>query len=241
MSKNPFFAEKMMPFIGKLMESVQKNNDIFVAKVLRNLSVWTRRLQIGIEKALEVGDQNCISSLTEDPSKFVKHVKDQCPEEHPTYFNNYRSFKFWEPHIEQIACLCSTTENENLLLELIRILNYFTVNDMAPYLSWTSISQKYSLLAIIRRCTIPAMNQIDLSIEAVILCNQICSHVEGSSLMTKAGLIRPILQLFDDCDEDTEFMLQVLCLCETLLPFDDARRELLLETGTLNITKVKPS
>lgn len=235
MSLNPFFAEKMMPFVGRLIGTVQKNHDTLVTKVLRNLSVWTRKLQIGIEKALEMGDQDFISPLTEDPSKFVKHIKDQCPKERPTYFNNYRSFKFWDPHIERIACMCSTIENEDLLLELMRILHNLTVNDMAPSLSWTSISQKYSILTIIKRCTVPAMNQIDLSMEAVILCNQICSHVEGSSLIAKPGVIRPIIQLLDDCDEDTEFMLQVLCLCETLLPFDDARKELLLETDLLQI------
>jgi hypothetical protein len=232
MSVIPMFAEQMMPSVEKLVDRVRENNDILLTKLLRNLSVWTRKLQIGIEIALETRNNNTISLLTKDHSKYVKQVKRECSEECPRYFNNYRSFKFWNQHIEQIASICSTTENEDLLIELIGVLNHLTINDMAPSLSWSTISQKYSLLALVRRCTVSGMNHTDMNIEAVILCNQICSHAEGASLIAKADVISSIIELCDDRDEDTEFLLQTLCLCETLLSFGDTRKELLINTGT---------
>lgn len=231
----PFFAEEMMPLIDKLIHHVLKNNDILSVKILRNLSVWTRRLQISIEIALENGDDRPISLLCKNPSRFVKHIERECPDECPMYFNNYRSFKFWDRHIEKIALKCSTTEEDDLLLELIGIINHFTINDMPPSLSWSSISQKYSLIALLRRCTVPGISHKDISMEAVILCNQICSHAEGVSLFGKSKLITSIVQLFDDCDGDTDFILQILCLCETLIPYDEQRKELLLETDVLQI------
>ena len=231
MSMTPFFAEDMMPLIGNLIYCVRESNDILLARLLRNLSVWTRRLQISIETALEAEDNSSISLLTKEPSKFVKHITHECPNECPIYFNNYRSFKFWDQQIELIASMCSTTEDDDLLLELIGILNHLTINDMAPSLSWCSISKKYSLSTLVRRCIIPGMNYIDMSIEAVILCKQICSHAEGASLILQTDVIRSIIQLCNDYRSDTEFRLQTLHLCETLLSFDDTSQELLTETG----------
>ena len=230
----PLFAENMMPLVDKLIHHVLQNNDILSAKILRNLSVWTRRLQISIEIALENGDNKPISLLCKDHSRFVKHIERECPDECPMFFNNYRSFKFWDRHIEKIALKCSIAEDDDLLLELIGIINHFTINDMPPSLSWSSISQKYSLIALLRRCTVPGISHIDIHMEAVILCNQICSHAEGASLFGKSKLITFMIQLIYDSEGGIDFILQILCLCETLMPYDEQRNELLLETGELN-------
>ncbi len=227
----PFFAEAMIPLIDKLIHQVLDRGDILSAKILRNLSVWTRRLQISIEQTLASKDDKSISLLTKDPSKYVKHVKQECADENPMYFNNYRSFKLWDRHIEKIASFCSHLDNDDLLLEVLSILNHLTINDMAPSLSWTSICHKYSIIPLLRRCTVPGMNHTDIYMEVVILCNQICSHVGGASLIGRAKLIRSIIQLCDECDEDTEFLFQILCLCETLICHDESRKEILFETG----------
>lgn len=233
MSVRPYFAEECMSLKEQLIERVSQLNDKFAAKILRHLVVWTRKLQISIETVLETSNFDCISTLTREPQKFVKPVKqDKSSDESQTYFNNYRSFKYWDGHIENIASMCiKVADNDELLLDLLGILNHLTINDMAPSLSWSTICDKYSLLPLLKRCIVPRMNQADIMVEAIILCNQICSHKDGALLFVQFRMIKSIFCLFEDCDDDTELLLQTLSLCETLLPFDDARKELLYETG----------
>ena len=236
MSTVPRFVEAMLPLIDNLVHQVLQKHNILAAKILRNISIWTRRLQIDIEMTLETADYTSINLTTRDPSKFVKHIEMECPDECPSYFNNYRSFKFWDRHIEKIASLCSKTINDNLLVELLSILNHFTINDMSPSLSWTSISQKYDIIPLLRRCTTPGMSCGDINMEAVILCNQICSHSEGASFLCNTKLISSLIQLYDGDDDDggdLELLHQILCLCKSLICYSDSRNELLLETGKL--------
>jgi hypothetical protein len=231
MTEQPLFAEAMMPWLKRLLHRVIEYNDVFSARILRNLSVWTRNLQIAIESALERGENNDIVGLTKDASKYVKHIERECPGECPMYFNNYRSFKYWNQHIENVAMKCSSTENEDLLLQLMGVLNHLTINDMISSLSWNAISQKASLCSLIRRCVVPGMSNFDLNLEAVILSNQICSHSEGAHLFRRSKLLSAMIGMCSDSDEDSEILLQVLCLCETLISYTELRTELLLDTG----------
>lgn len=215
-----------------MIDRLGRFNDRFAAKLLRNLVVWTRKLQISIETALQSGNFDAISKLTRDPSKFVKPVTLDSDGEYPTYFNNYRSFKFWDGHIENIVLMCTKAVDDNdLLLELLGILNHLTINDMIPSMSWSTICQKYSLFTHLKRCVIPRINKTDIIVEAIILCCQICSHKDGATLFLQSRMINSIMKILDDCDEDTELLLQTILLCETLLPFGDARMELLYNTG----------
>lgn len=221
-----------MSFRTELIDRLEQSNDRFAAKLLRHLVVWTRKLQISIETALETGNCDLISTLTQEPSKYVKPVKLDGAGESPTYFNNYRSYKFWEGHIERIVSMCTNVDdNEDLLLELIGILNHLTINDMVPSLSWSTICEKYSLLTLLKQCLVPRMNKVDVMVEAVILCNQICAHKDGALLFIQSRMVSSIVHILDDCDDDTELLLQTILLCETVLPFDDARKDLLYATG----------
>ena len=232
MSIKPYFAEEMICLKEALIDRLGRLNDRFAAKLLRNLVVWTRKLQMSIETALQSGNFNVISKLTRDPSKFVKPITLDSDDESPTYFNNYRSFKFWDRHIESITLMCTKAVDDNdLLLELLGILNHLTINDMAPSMSWSTICQKCSLFTHLKRCVIPRIVKTDIIVEAVILCCQICSHKDGVSLFVQSRMVNAIIKILDDCDEDTELLLQTILLCEILLPYGNAIMELLYDTG----------
>lgn len=224
------------------MSRVAEYEDVFLAKVIRNLSIWTRNLQIHIEQALISKNITDLLKHTRNSSKFIQHdlpnIKDKDGEgegdtrqESLKWFSQYASNKIWNNNISQIIAICTMSKNDELVLEMVGTLNQMTSNDMPPHMDWKSFIIEYSITALIQKWTIPGMNQIDLIMEAIILCNHMCVCKDCAHLISTSGIISTLLGIRVDHTEDKELLLQLLITCQTFLLFEETRNVLLLETG----------
>jgi len=237
-SLEPLCAEEMVGSIEKVMLRVAKYEDILLAKVVRNLSIWTRNIQVIIEQTLMSKDIIHLSKHTKNPSKFVSYILTNPQDK----FNNdnakskwsskYDSCQIWNNHMDQIIKICTISNKEDLVLEMVGTLNQMTCNDMPRHMNWKSLIIEHSITILIQKWAVLGINKKDLIMEAVILCKHVCICNDCAELISTSGIISALLQILDH-DEDDEILLQVLITCQTFIMFEKTRKTLLLESDTI--------
>jgi len=234
----------MVSSIGKLMSRVAEYEDVFLAKVVRNLSIWTRKLQINIEQALRYKNIIYLSKYTRNPSKFIHYTLSSTGDndgEHDTHqeplqwFSKYASCKIWNNCISQIIAICTLSKNnDDLILEMVGTLNQMTSSDMPLQMKWDTFIIEHSITSSIQKWTMPGMNQIDLIMEVIMLSNHMCVCDDCAHLISASGIISSSLGVVDYA-EDKEVLLQLLVTYQTFLLFEKTRNVLLLETGAVQL------
>lgn len=233
----PFHAEQMILSVGGMISQAIKNKDILLLKTIRNLSIWTHCLQIGIEDAIESEDFDSLLELTKNPSRFFSHLPQSDQEstgDMPRPISNYSACKFWNDHIESIAIACFNQENDDVVLELIGTLNHMTSDDMAASKNWASFMTEMNILDFILRILKQEQREIDMVLEVIILCSQMCDSVESAALLNDSTTIREILEIRTICEQDSEILLQLLDACHKLLSFEETRHNLLMKTDAFD-------
>ena len=240
MSLDPFCAEQMIPHVKKILQYVEQFNDKIIAKVIRNLSLWSRNLQCILNCAIRMSEPNLLQCLTKDPFKYLGRVscasKDTNEEGKCTYSSKYSSLQLWWSSVDKMASLSADMDREDLGLELLGALNHLTEDDLGNKYQpnpWFSFITENSLLSLAKNILTPGTSPSDLKLEAIILCNQICGACRDC---TKLFTLRPnpmfvlVSDMLHDCD-DVEIKVQLLCLMNHLLVCNETREELLAKTG----------
>jgi len=233
----PFHAEQMILSVGGMISQAIKNKDILLLKTIRNLSIWTHCLQIGIEDAVESEDYDSLLELTKSPSRFFSHLPqgdEESTGDTPQPLSNYSACRFWNDHVENIAIACFNQEDDNVVLELIGTLNHMTSDDMAASKNWASFMTEMNILEFISRILKQEEREIDMVLEVIILCSQMCDSVESAELLRDSNTIKEILEIRTICEQDPEILLQLLDACHKLLSFEETRHNLLMKTDAFD-------
>ena len=126
----------------------------------------------------------------------------------------------------------STTDNTDLLVEIIGTLNHLTLNDLPTSTSWEDIITDYSLVELMRNTIATGELSVDVYLEVIIFCSVLCESRSSASLLVGSTLINELLVVWEEVGGDAEIHLQILNLCEKLLSFEETRSTFLLGTGT---------
>ena len=112
----------MILHVEKFLDRIEEFSDLLLAKVVRNLSLWTRRLQHEIETFEK---ETVLASLTKSPSRFVQDLPDDITHHRDshTLMSKYQSCKFWNNHVDRITILFADNESEDISLEMLGTLN----------------------------------------------------------------------------------------------------------------------
>ena len=225
----------MISHAHAFLSCVDVSNDIILAKVVRNLAKWTHDVQQCIGMAFASGDSCLLSSMTSNPAKYLQYTKDQCIDTTAAPYAMYRELNYWSDTIPKIIQLCSASETGSVSLEMMGTLNHLTRLDLPISETWEAIIVQYSLISLLRKITIPGMNDADLKLEAIILCNQMCQCSASANLIAESNVLNDLLKDWEERDEDMEVHLHILTLCEKLLGFEGSRSTILLGTGKYNL------
>ena len=229
---DPLCAEQMINCIGGLVSRLRKHGDVLLAKILRNLSIWTRTLQSEIDVALETDDINMLSSFTKSPSLFIKpnYVIDEVTTSCGGNVSKYYDYKFWEGHVVHLTEITLSSQDSDLLVELLGTLNNLTVYDLPKNKTWWDHISEFSLTTFAAKLLMPEMEKDDVKLETLILCGEMCADRSSALHFSNSVLLGYIHNLWSISD-DNEFALQLLCVYQRFLRFDETRDVIMLDPG----------
>lgn len=221
----------MIPLTSSVVKSIQKSKCVMQVKVLRNLSKWTHDLQQQIGVVGTANNETNLKSITRYPDKYVTSSQGENEtSRNVDIYGKYKALRIWEESIPHFVKLLSTVEDDHLILELLATFNRLTMHDL-PSKSWhTSISHA-SLLRFIQRALTDEKQNMDIILEIIILCTELCNDHTCLEVMLEANIISQLLAVWDDCGDDEEIQLHLLTMCERVLFDEEGMSILLLSTG----------
>jgi len=232
LTSEPLWAEAVAPHIQALLDATTFLNSMLAGKVLRNISKWTRDLQQCIGLALKVHDEGLLNNTTRYPKQYFCYVHDHEIDWAADPYVKYKTLHNWRDAIPLLVSSLSTTDNTDLLVEIIGTLNHFTVNDLPTSTSWEDLITDYSLVEFMRNTIATGDLSVDVYLEVIIFCSVLCESRTSASLLVGSTLINELLVVWEEVGGDAEIHLQILNLCEKLLSFEETRSTFLLGTGT---------
>jgi hypothetical protein len=126
----------------------------------------------------------------------------------------------------------TTVNDDFLVLELWATFNRLTTHDHSSFMSQHhSLVSEMALLHFIQDMITAEMKNIDIILEIIILCAELCKDSACANIMFEKHIITNLLNFWEDCGDDEEIQLHLLILCEKLLCFDETKSALLLSTG----------
>ena len=208
------------------------SNSMLAAKVLRNISKWTRDLQQCIGLALKVRDEGMLNTITREPMQYFCFLNGHEVDWATDPYVKYKTLSKWKNAIPLLMSSLSTTDNTDLLVEVIGTLNHLTCYDLPTSTSWEDIITDYSLVELMRNTIATGELSVDVYLEVIIFCSVLCESRSSANLLVGSTLINELLVVWEEVGGDAEIHLQILNLCEKLLSFEETRSTFLLGTGT---------
>ena len=215
------------------MDKFVDSGDLLIAKVVRNVAQWTYDLQRCINAISLSKDQSRVRLMTHEPDQYVLSHGNK---EHGTTsdaFTLYQDKKFWSSRdrIPSNVRSCTTGDVDSLLLEKLGTLNHLTCFDMLSADKWDNLMSKYPLTALMRKVCHCDLSSIDIKLEAIILCTQICRYETCAKVMVESQVIINLIKIWEDCNGDAEVHLHILRIIEALLRFEGVRNSVMMGTG----------
>lgn len=181
------------------MKYVQKKQNNLFAKVLRNLSRRTHKIQFDIFSDTE-------SKLTVD---------------------SYKMKGYWSFNVPRLLDMTVSCENHDLLLEFIGILQNISVHDFPHGKSWADFIPQFSLCSFIAKLLMPGMAENDIVLEVIILVGRVCVDIQCAWLLNTGRVVATLIELWQESTHDPEISAHLLFVFHRFLHFNDTRHALL--------------
>ena len=204
-------------------------------KVLRNLSRWTKQLQLRLSEALQTQQMDCLIGVTTDPTTCVQTAKEDETydnERHVSYTSLYWEKHIWDTHVVAILQGALCCENEDLLVEWVGILSNLTSDDLpAGYHLCDLLDEHHSGIVDLFNKILSCSG--DLKIELIIWIGELCNSKECSFWMASNSIVDVVQKSFAEEQKDNESRLQILLTLEKLLMYEDTRYQIIIDDGEL--------
>ena len=228
-SFEPGVAEQMAEGSGlrHLMSRVGEYGDVLLAKVVRNLSLWTFNEQRKITKITEHVDvlkenrkrmrraERAMNRLAEGGGgdEDEKEEDEETDEEDMADLPRipaYMQRRLWGEHVQHLIKMSLDCDSHDLLVELLGTLGNLTEQDCPKGKKWSSLMKEFNLTSFLSKLLVPGMSQNDVVLESIILIGQMCVDEKASVLLASSSLIRALHDLWQDKSDDSEIVLQLL-------------------------------
>jgi len=204
-----------------LLKRTKAFNDVLAAKILRNISMWTMRLQ-------QIENKNgCSASfaINDKPNTFSQNV---------TYQLDIKlriSQHLWTPHVEEIIEMCLLSGNDSLVVELLGILGNLSNESMPSQKNWFGMISR-SLIEFLKTKIRFTSNQVDTRMEALAVVYQILGCDEISvNLLAQEEFFDILFNSFQRGVNDTELVRIFLLIFTRMLEYTVTRREVMSVRG----------
>ncbi len=248
MTLHPIFCEEMIDLhaiphiISCIEKSPTQEHCQFLFKVARNLSQWTKCIQCKIEQVLFHQDLKALIGLTKDPSTFVQTEEIGLGKDGDESVSNngisslYRERHIWDDHIDYLLQSVVQSNNEDILVEQIGILNNLTPYDLPEGTEWIDFLHEYSYeISNLLRNILQNSYHDDIKMEAIIWIGDVCVDEDCSKWMANNGIVQAMSDLWKECyldeDSDPEMVLQILSAYEQFLNHDQTRFQIIEDEG----------
>ncbi|GMH56687.1 hypothetical protein TrLO_g4274 [Triparma laevis f. longispina] len=253
-SFEPGVAEQMADGSGlrHLMSRVGEYGDVLLAKVVRNISLWTFNEQRKITKITEhvevlkenrkraMRAERAMHRLAEGGGGGDEDEKeeddDDTDEEDMADLPRipaYMQRRLWGEHLQHLIKMSLDCDSHDLLVELLGTLGNLTEQDCPKGKKWSSLMKEFNLTSFLSKLLVPGMSQNDVVLECIILIGQMCVDEKASVLLASSSLIRALHDLWQDKSDDSEIVLQLLTAFHRMLHFPETREELLYSTEAM--------
>jgi hypothetical protein len=224
MTFHPLCCEEWISLGGieSVLRFIKKSQRVgtvqILLKVARNLSRWTRSVQLNLEKALEMQDVEPLIGTVKDPEAFV----------HSIYWEHH----FWDAHVHSLMEDTLACDNEDLLLELLGIMNNFTHDDLPASTQWQD-----KLDGSAKDLVVGMLNKLryhdDIKLEFTMWLGALCHSKDCCTWLASTGVLDVIHRIFID-RHDPEMRLQILLVYERCLLFEMTRFHIVAENGVMD-------
>lgn len=240
---NPICAEELVQrgiagaILGVLKESEDEFTMHVLLKVLRNLSQWSRDLQIKLQKAFSGGTSQLVGHVKNIESYFdsVRSKRESNAAQNIMYWEH----RFWDPHVESILECALSCSSDDLLVEWFGILSNITKDDLSAGLTWNDIIIDNSS-KILRLChNALDSSRCDLKIRVIVWLGDLCTSQEGSAWIAGSNLVEAIHEAWQNTAHgvsDEEIKLQILLSYQQFIMYDDTRFQVVGGHGEYQIT-----
>ena len=145
----------------------------------------------------------------------------------------YEQRRLWAEHVQHLIKLTLDCDSHDLLVELLGTLGNFTEQDLPKGKKWSSMIKEYNLCSFLGKLLVPGMSQNDVVLESIIFISQMCTDEKSSVLIASSSLIRALHDMWQDKNDDSEIVLQLLSCFHRMLHFPETREELLYSTEAM--------
>ena len=193
--------------IKNMVIQARDNQDILLAKILRNLSERTNKIQLNL----------------------------LCQEKSTQGMGNYKMKEYWCNHIPLLFEMTITCENHDLLVELIGTLHNLTSNDLPDEKTWADIISQFTLGSFIAKLLMPGMAENDIILETIALSGHICVDNQSAWLLSNSKVVYALIGVWQERSIDPEISGCLLFVFYKFLHFPDIRDELLNSQGEFRL------
>jgi hypothetical protein len=238
MTLHPLCAEEIIQSetTCDIIKIIKGSNDDYLKhiflKVLRNLTEWSKELQLKIHHALLLNDSSALEG-------HVKHIRQYFPKAKPYYDDHpiktaiYRELNFWHNHINSILQSTIACENDELLIEWIGILSNTTNNDVSSEIQWHDLihNNSYEIRRLCHR--ILDSSQDDVKMELIIWLGELCVSQECSIWIARCNLVEVLREELQSSLSNwhEEMMLQILLTYHQFLIYEETRFQITNDHG----------
>lgn len=219
---HPFCAEDLLQggilgvILGCFNESDEVTLQSMIVKMMKNLSRWSRNLQVKLHLALTSGETSHLCGLT------------RCAE---TYFVTnesevsilYWEQHFWDQHVELILERTINCNDNDLLFEWIGILSNITRDDLPAGIVWHDLLYDNSSKILTLCHDALDSSHVDLKVEVVIWLGELCSSQESSAWIASSNLLEAMNEELQSHAGSEELKIQILLSYQQFMMYEETR------------------
>ena len=242
MTLHPLCAEQFVKndVVGTILSTIHDSTDALniqiLLKVLRNISVWSRRLQCKIAQALASRQLKLLMDHVKDPKRYIDEAQQT---------SIYWEENIWNDHVSSLWDYLFQCKNDDIIVELVGLLSHLTVDDLPAVTQWHDLlleEHKSDMLRFVKRVIDSsdgsgAPCSDDLKLEVIIWLGELCSDKECTIWFASMNIVDDLNSILTQSfvrRQDSEMSIEILYVYEQLLLHEETRLQVIGGDGVID-------
>lgn len=242
MTLHPLCAEHFVKkdVVGTILSTIRDSTDAFniqiLLKVLRNISVWSRRLQCKIAQALGSQQLTLLMDHVKDPTRYIDEAQQT---------SVYWEQNIWSDHVSFLWDYLFQCKTDDIIVELVGLLSHLTADDLPAGTQWHDLlleEHKSEMLRFVKRVfdssdgsAAPCSD--DLKLEVIIWLGELCSDKECTCWFASMNIVDDLNSILTQSfvrRQDSEMSIEILYVYEQLLLHEETRLQVIGGDGVID-------
>ncbi|RHY22931.1 hypothetical protein DYB25_012899, partial [Aphanomyces astaci] len=146
----------------------------------------------------------------------------------------YKHKGLWAAYVVPLLELAQSSDNHDLVVEILGTLGNLTPQDLPPKSSWDKIlAQYYTVIPFLNKLLVPGFSQDDMVLQVIMFVSALMLEPKCAPLITSSRVVRSFHTIFQDKQSDHEITLQLLFCFYRMLRHPETLDEVLYGTNML--------